>query len=89
MAKNTPPMAEPTNPPIRLLAPIMPIPVARDDPATSVAKVMNTGQPILRTTTAPNAIATVAQIAGSKANNIYAAAPPVSAEPAANPSRFR
>ena len=34
IARNAPPIAEPTNPPMRLLAPIMPMAVARDGPAT-------------------------------------------------------
>jgi hypothetical protein len=34
VARNAPPIAEPTNPPMRLLAPITPTAMARDGPAT-------------------------------------------------------
>jgi hypothetical protein len=69
MARNAPPSDEPRTPPNRLLPLIMPTAVARDWPETSVAKVWNTGQPTLNTLTAPNAMNTVTQIAGSIANN--------------------
>ncbi len=38
IARNAPPIAEPTNPPMRLLAPIMPMAVDRDGPGRFLRK---------------------------------------------------